>query len=70
MNIHVFFISFIYFVCTGVMKSPCIHVYRGCEENNPLWTTIRLYEVVNLEELLNVTKVSVTLKQNSEVFSR
>lgn len=35
-----------------------IHVYRGCEENNPLWTTIRLYEVVNLEELLNVTKVS------------
>lgn len=50
------------------LKSPYIHVSRGCEENNPLWTTFRLYEVVNLEKLLNVTKVSVT-EQNSKVFS-
>uniref|UniRef100_H3BVN5 Prominin 2 n=1 Tax=Tetraodon nigroviridis TaxID=99883 RepID=H3BVN5_TETNG len=33
-------------------------IYKGCEKNNPLWTTIRLYEVVNLNELLNVTKMS------------
>lgn len=52
------------------MKSLSIRVYRGCEENKPLWTTIRLYEVVNLEEVLNVTKVSVTVKQISKVFSR
>lgn len=52
------------------MKSPYIHVYRDCEKDDPLWTTIRLYELVNLEELLNVTKVSVTLKQDSKVFSR
>lgn len=48
------------------MKGPYFHVYRGCKEDKPLWTTLRLYEVVNLEELLNVTKVSVRLKENSK----
>lgn len=33
-------------------------VYRDCEQNQPLWTTLHLYEVVNLDDLLNVTKVS------------
>lgn len=36
-----------------------ITVYRDCEENKPLWTTLHLHEIVNLDELLNVSKVSV-----------
>ncbi|XP_073338417.1 prominin-2 isoform X2 [Pagrus major] len=31
-------------------------IYRDCEENQPLWTTLRLYEVINLDDLLNVSK--------------
>lgn len=45
-------------------------VHRGCEENKSLWKTIRLYQVVNLEELLNLTKVRVPPKQNSKAFLR
>uniref|UniRef100_H3C2H3 Prominin 2 n=1 Tax=Tetraodon nigroviridis TaxID=99883 RepID=H3C2H3_TETNG len=41
-------------------------IYKGCEKNNPLWTTIRLYEVVNLNELLNVTKYSEQIQKNFE----
>lgn len=52
------------------MKSPSINIYRGCDQDNSLWKTIRLYEVVNLEELLNLTKVSVPLKHSSQVFVR
>lgn len=61
MNIHMFFHYFVDSICTRVMKSPSINIYRGCDQDNSLWKTIRLYEVVNLEELLNLTKVSVPL---------
>lgn len=31
-------------------------IYRDCEQNQPLWTTLHLYEVINLDDLLNVSK--------------
>ncbi|XP_008280627.1 prominin-2 [Stegastes partitus] len=41
-------------------------VYKDCEENQPLWTTLHLYEVVNLEELLNVSKYTEQIHQQFE----
>lgn len=70
MNIPMVFNDFVDFGCTSVMKSPSINICRGCDQDNSLWKTIRLYEVVNLEELLNLTKVSVPLKHSSQVFVR
>uniref|UniRef100_A0A3P9Q8B7 Prominin 2 n=1 Tax=Poecilia reticulata TaxID=8081 RepID=A0A3P9Q8B7_POERE len=34
------------------------HVYRECKKNQPLWTTFYLYELIDLESALNVSKVS------------
>ncbi|XP_034538354.1 prominin-2 isoform X2 [Notolabrus celidotus] len=31
-------------------------VYKACEENKPLWTTLHLNEIIDLEDLLNVSK--------------
>ncbi|XP_041803369.1 prominin-2 [Chelmon rostratus] len=41
-------------------------VYRDCDRNQPLWTTLHLYEVVNLEDLLNVSKYTDQIEQNFE----
>ncbi|KAM9344897.1 prominin-2 [Symphorus nematophorus] len=38
-------------------------IYRDCEENQPLWTTLHLYEIVNLDDLLNVSKHTEQIKQ-------
>uniref|UniRef100_A0A667Y7L1 Prominin 2 n=1 Tax=Myripristis murdjan TaxID=586833 RepID=A0A667Y7L1_9TELE len=36
-------------------------IYSDCEKNRPLWSTLRLYELVDLEDLLNVSKVGHNL---------
>nr|XP_046257014.1 prominin-2 [Scatophagus argus] len=41
-------------------------VYRDCEENQPLWTTLHLYEVIDLEDLLNVSKYTEEIRQSFE----
>ncbi|XP_076599989.1 prominin-2 [Chaetodon auriga] len=41
-------------------------VYRDCEKNQPLWTTLHLYEIVNLEDLLNVSKYTEQIQQYFE----
>ncbi|XP_070696693.1 prominin-2 [Pempheris klunzingeri] len=38
-------------------------IYRDCEENQPLWTTLHLYELINLEDLLNVSKYTDQIEQ-------
>lgn len=35
-----------------------VDVYSDCEKNRSLWSTLRLHEVIDLEDLLNVSKVS------------
>uniref|UniRef100_A0A8C4EMY8 Prominin 2 n=1 Tax=Dicentrarchus labrax TaxID=13489 RepID=A0A8C4EMY8_DICLA len=41
-------------------------IYRDCAENKPLWTTLRLYEVIDLEDLLNVSKYTEQIQQYFE----
>ncbi|XP_011601630.2 prominin-2 isoform X1 [Takifugu rubripes] len=41
-------------------------IYNGCKEDKSLWTTLRLYEVIDLDELLNVTKYSEEIERNFE----
>ncbi|XP_054456485.1 prominin-2 [Anoplopoma fimbria] len=41
-------------------------IYRDCEKNKPLWTTLHLYELINLEDLLNVTKYTEEIQQQFE----
>ncbi|XP_041645852.1 prominin-2 [Cheilinus undulatus] len=38
-------------------------IYRDCEQNKPLWTTLHLNEIINLEELLNVSKYTDQIQQ-------
>ncbi|XP_037638459.1 prominin-2 [Sebastes umbrosus] len=38
-------------------------IYRDCEENQPLWTTLHLSEHIDLEDLLNVTKYTEEIQQ-------
>ncbi|TDH01246.1 hypothetical protein EPR50_G00178260 [Perca flavescens] len=38
-------------------------IYRDCENNQPLWTTLHLYELINLEDLLNVSKYTEQIQQ-------
>lgn len=38
-------------------------IYRDCEENQPLWTTLHLSELIDLEDLLNVTKYTEEIQQ-------
>ncbi|TNN71786.1 Prominin-1-A [Liparis tanakae] len=40
-----------------------INVHRDCEKNQPVWTTLHLYELVDLEHLLNVTKYTEQIQQ-------
>uniref|UniRef100_A0A3P9J0U8 Prominin 2 n=1 Tax=Oryzias latipes TaxID=8090 RepID=A0A3P9J0U8_ORYLA len=39
-------------------------IYRDCNQNRPLWTTLHLYEVVDLGNLLNVSKYTTEIQQN------
>ncbi|KAL0964209.1 hypothetical protein UPYG_G00320770 [Umbra pygmaea] len=39
-------------------------VYNDCEQNKPLWTTLHLYELINLNDLLNVSKYTAEIQQN------
>ena len=46
--------------CTNKLDliSPNVFVCRDCQENKPVWMTLHLYELINLDEILNVSKVS------------
>lgn len=35
-----------------------VNVNSDCEKNQPLWSTLHLSELINLGDLLNVSKVS------------
>ncbi|KAK9541582.1 hypothetical protein VZT92_001614 [Zoarces viviparus] len=41
-------------------------IYRDCEKDQPLWTTLRLYELINLEDLLDVTKYTEEIRKHFE----
>ncbi|KAF7645833.1 hypothetical protein LDENG_00197630 [Lucifuga dentata] len=41
-------------------------IYSGCEKNESLWSTLRLYEVVDLGDLLNVSKYTEEVQQYFE----
>ncbi|XP_078032302.1 prominin-2 isoform X3 [Epinephelus lanceolatus] len=41
-------------------------IYRDCEANQPLWTTLRLYELVNLDDVLNVSKYTEEIRERFE----
>ncbi|XP_045077111.1 prominin-1-A isoform X2 [Coregonus clupeaformis] len=39
-------------------------VYNECEQNRPLWTTLHLYELIDLNSLLNVSKYKEEIQQH------
>ncbi|XP_030604018.1 prominin-2 [Archocentrus centrarchus] len=39
-------------------------IYRSCENNQPLWTTLHLSEIINLGDLLNVSKYTKQIQQD------
>ncbi|KAI4813157.1 hypothetical protein KUCAC02_024505 [Chaenocephalus aceratus] len=41
-------------------------IYRDCKQNQPLWTTLHLYELINLDDLLNVSKYTEQIQQEFE----
>ncbi|KAK5853993.1 hypothetical protein PBY51_015098 [Eleginops maclovinus] len=41
-------------------------IYRDCKQNQPLWTTLHLYELINLDEVLNVSKYTEQIQQEFE----
>ncbi|XP_031697083.1 prominin-2 isoform X1 [Anarrhichthys ocellatus] len=41
-------------------------IYRDCEKDQPLWTTLHLYELINLKDLLDVTKHTEEIRQRFE----
>lgn len=41
-------------------------IYSDCEKNQPLWSTLHLYELVNLGDLLNVSKYTEEIQQHFE----
>ncbi|KAG8000096.1 Prominin-1-A [Nibea albiflora] len=38
-------------------------IYKDCKKNQALWTTLHLYELVNLNELLNVSQYTKEIQQ-------
>ncbi|XP_032409572.1 prominin-2 [Xiphophorus hellerii] len=42
------------------------HVYRDCKKNDPLWTTLHLYELINLGNVLNVSKYTAQINKEFE----
>uniref|UniRef100_A0A4W5QN68 Prominin 2 n=1 Tax=Hucho hucho TaxID=62062 RepID=A0A4W5QN68_9TELE len=43
---------------------PLIEVYNDCEQNRPLWTTLHLYELIDLNDLLNVSKYKEEIQKH------
>ncbi|KAM4600255.1 LOW QUALITY PROTEIN: prominin-2 [Fundulus diaphanus] len=43
-----------------------VNLSRDCDKNQPLWTTLHLYELVDLGELLNVSKYTVLIQEQFE----
>lgn len=41
-----------------------IDIYRDCEKNRPVWTTLRLHEIIDLEDVLNVSKYTQEVEKN------
>lgn len=41
-------------------------IYRDCEKDQPLWTTLHLYELVDLGDLLNVSKYTAQIQEEFE----
>ncbi|XP_026165708.1 prominin-2 isoform X2 [Mastacembelus armatus] len=41
-------------------------IYRDCEKNQPLWTTLHLYDLINLGDLLNVSNYIDQIQQQFE----
>uniref|UniRef100_A0A669B3W7 Prominin-1-A n=1 Tax=Oreochromis niloticus TaxID=8128 RepID=A0A669B3W7_ORENI len=41
-------------------------IYRNCEENQALWTALNLSQIINLGDLLNVTKYTGSVQQDFE----
>ncbi|XP_018539764.1 prominin-2 [Lates calcarifer] len=41
-------------------------VYRDCKENKPLWTTLHLSDLVNLDEFLNVSRYTEQIREQFE----
>lgn len=41
-------------------------IYRDCEANKPAWSAFRLSELINLEDLLNVSKYTDEIKKKFE----
>ncbi|XP_029609187.1 prominin-1-A [Salmo trutta] len=39
-------------------------VYKDCEQNRPLWTTLHLYDLIDLNALLNVSKYTEEIQQH------
>lgn len=39
-------------------------VYKDCEQNKPLWSTLHLYELINLNDLLNVSQYTDQIQKN------
>ncbi|XP_026210890.1 prominin-2 [Anabas testudineus] len=39
------------------------NIYKDCEQNKPVWTTLHLYELINLDDLLNVSKYTEQIQQ-------
>ncbi|KAM6915838.1 prominin-2 [Xenentodon cancila] len=38
-------------------------IYRDCEKNQPLWTTLHLYELIDLDKLFNVSDYTEQIQQ-------
>lgn len=41
-------------------------IYRNCEENQALWTALNLSQIINLGDLLNVSKYTGSVQQDFE----
>ncbi|KAM4607558.1 prominin-2 isoform 2-T2 [Polymixia lowei] len=41
-------------------------IYSNCKKDRPLWSTLRLYELIDLEDLLNVSKYTEEIQQQFE----
>ncbi|XP_034464377.1 prominin-2 [Hippoglossus hippoglossus] len=41
-------------------------IYRDCQKNKPVWTTLHLSELINLDETLNVSKYTEEIKEQFE----
>ncbi|KAM7408753.1 hypothetical protein PAMA_002471 [Pampus argenteus] len=41
-------------------------IYSDCEKNEPLWSTFHLYDIINLGDLLNVSKYTEEIQQQFE----